>query len=320
MTGSVFTFLADITADPRFIRPYNDYFAAPHKNSGFHYAEIEQMGMLKSPVDDPPWNATLYETGDTKPMIAAMKKDIEELQRFPYMYTALEPYTDRVFLYPIINPSIAYTGGYTTRNKLNPTYAVSWDGFGTDYAALVTAATKDHLRVLLCNLSDKPITGRARIWRLEPGEYEMTFDSRKETRAIVRGDEIELTLAPKVEHVLELKQMSKSPPLYDRPDLALSPREITMKQGKVTGIVHNIGSAAVDDVVVALLDTGGKELARKHLGRLEAPLDLVPKSIAFDFGNVAGACVVVDPDNSIPEIFEGNNRVTAGRAGSSARR
>src|SRR5437764_6885330 len=90
------------------------------------------------------------------------------------MYTEVECFTDRVFLYAAINPSIAYTGGYTTRNKLNLTYAVSWTGFGTDYAALVTAATRDHLKVLLCNLSDHPLTGQGKLWRLEPGEYELT--------------------------------------------------------------------------------------------------------------------------------------------------
>src|SRR5439155_19232323 len=127
----------------------------------------QQMGPHPPPVNDPPWNSVLYETGDKAPFIAAIKKDIEELQRFDYMYTGVECFTDRVFLYAMINPSIAYTGGYTTRNKLNLTYAITWDGFGTDYAALVTSATPQHLKVLLCNLSDKPITGTARVWRLE---------------------------------------------------------------------------------------------------------------------------------------------------------
>src|SRR6185436_18439030 len=95
--------------------------------------------------------------------------------RFPHMYTTVECFTDRVFLYPIINPTIAYTGGYTTRNKLTLSYAVTWDGLGTDYAALVTCATRDQFKVLLCNLSGKPITGRARFWRLMPGDYQVFF-------------------------------------------------------------------------------------------------------------------------------------------------
>src|SRR5688572_5629093 len=157
MTGSCFMFLADLTGDRRFIRPYNDYFFATGKPTGVHFAEMQQMGWVAYPqlVSDHPWNATLYNSGDKKPFIAAIKNDIEELQRFPHMYTTVACFTDRVFLYAIINPTIAYTGGYTTRNKLNLNYAVSWDGFGTDYAALVTAATNDRLKVLLCNVSEK---------------------------------------------------------------------------------------------------------------------------------------------------------------------
>src|SRR5688572_29552960 len=143
MTGSVFTFIADLTGDARFVRPYTDYFVRTKTITGAHFAEIQQMGMLpkKAEVTDPPWNAVLYQTGDKKPFIAAIKKDIEELQRFPHMYTSVECFTDRVFLYAAINPAIAYTGGYTTRNKLNLTYAVSWDGFGTDYAAQIGRAS-----------------------------------------------------------------------------------------------------------------------------------------------------------------------------------
>jgi hypothetical protein len=344
MTGSVFTWLADLTGDPRFIAPYNDYFSRTGKNTGVHLAEIYQMGMLpgaeqtlahtRGPsaavlynLNNPgPWNAALYATGDKAPFIAAIKKDIEELQRFPYMYTAVECFTDRVFLYAAINPSIAYTGGYTTRNKLNLTYAISYDGFGTDYAALVTSATPQHLKALLCNISDAPIAGKARLWRLDAGEYELTMGpdadnddnadriERNESRTIVKGDEIAITLPPKVVQILELKQKQKLEPTYDRADLAIAQRELKIDGQKVTGVVHNIGSRDVEDFVVALLDKDGKAIEHKRLGKLAAPLDLQPKTIGFDFEHLpadhAGWSVVVDPFAAVPEIFEGNNRVS----------
>jgi hypothetical protein len=236
------------------------------------------------------------------------------------MYTQVECFTDRVFLYAAINPSIAYTGGYTTRNKLNLTYAISWDGFGTDYAALVTSSTSQHLKVLLCNLSDHPISGRGRVWRLDPGEYELTVGpdannddvvdriERRETISASKGDEIALTLPPKTVQILELKQTKKSEPIFGRADVAIAAREIKVSDGKIRGVVHNIGSKDVDDVVVALVDAQGKALATKHLGRLAAPLDLAPKTVTFEFDSVHGATsVIVDPDKSVPEIFEGNN-------------
>ncbi len=336
MTGSTFMFLSDITGDPRFIRPYLEYFNTTGKNTGIHLAEILQMGMLPDPEktvatvkgttdavlyatpNDGPWNAPLYAAGDIQPFINALKKDIEELQRFPYMYTQVECFTDRVFLYPIINPSIAYTGGYTTRNKLNLTYAITWNGFGTDYAALVTSATGQHLKVLLCNLSDKPITGSGRLWRLEQGKYELNFgpekseSARKETINVIKGTDVTITLPSKTVQVLELKQLRKTQAMYDRADLALSARELKLEGGKLTGVAHNIGSKGVEDVVIALVNKDGEAIQTKHLGRLDAPVDLIPKRVAFEFdalpADARGASVVLDPEQSVPEIFKGNNR------------
>jgi hypothetical protein len=135
---------------------------------------------------------------------------------------------------------------------------------------------------------------------------------RKETLTVTKGDEIALALPPKTVHVLELKQARKGEPIYDRADLALSPRELKITDGKIAGVVHNIGVKEVDDVVVALVDRGGKTLEQKSLGRLAAPLDLHPKRIDFHFAapaGVEGLSVVVDPAGRVAEIFEGNNRL-----------
>jgi hypothetical protein len=346
MTGSAFTWLADLSGDARFIRPYNEYFATG-KNTGVHLAEIYQMGMLHGGIstlttakgswgavlynlaNPGPWNAALYSTGDKQPFIAAIKKDIEELQRFPHMYTTLEPFTDRVFLYPIINPSIAYTGGYTTRNKPNLNYAITWDGFGTDYAALVTSATRDHLKVLLCNLSDRPLAGRARLWRLKPGVYDMFFapdanandtpDQRKRVAAlrVSRGEQVELTLPPKLVHVLEFHQVSLDEPAFDRADLALSPLELKVAGGKVSGVAHNIGLKDVEKVIVSLIDANGKVVQHQSLGPLSAPLDLRPRTVPFAFEGlpekVDGWSVMLDLQDGVREIYEGNNRLTVGK-------
>ncbi|MEA2733970.1 MAG: hypothetical protein QOE14_421 [Humisphaera sp.] len=323
MTGSIFTFLADLTGDARFVRSYAEYFSTQKKNTGFHFAELQQMGMTDAQISDPPWNSVLYATGDKAPFIAAIRKDVEELQRFPHLYTTVECFTDRVFLYAAINPAIAYTGGYTTRNKLNFSYAVSWTGFGTDYAALVTSATRDHLKVLLCNVSEKPITGQARVWRLDAGDYELTVGpdadtddvmdraERKETLTITKGDELVLTLPPKVVQIVELKQTRKGEAIFNRADLAIAGRELKLANGTLTGVVHNIGVKEVDEVVVAIVDNQGRVIQTKNLGPLAAPLDLLPRTLAFQFDNIppAAAAVIVDPSARVAEIFEGNNHV-----------
>lgn len=330
-SGSVFVAIADLTGDAKYAKPYIDFWSQQNSEAtgNQHTPELLQMGMIApnqtAAALKGRWNSVLYQTGDKKPLIDAIRNDIEELQRYGHLYTTVECFTDRVFLYPAINPAIAYTGGYTTRNKLNLNYAVSWDGFGTDYAALVTSATASDLKVLLCNVSDKPIKGQAIIWRLQHGEYELTFgpDSNGDDqidkpevqvkREIVRGDRLDLALPAKAVYILQLKQTRQLEDISSRPDLALSPLDLKRDRGKISAKVHNIGGSDAAQVVIALVDASGKEIRRQTLAALAAPLDLVPKMVDFTFDglpeNAAGWSIVVDPDKKVPEVYEGNNRL-----------
>ena len=69
-------------------------------------------------------------------------------------------------------------------------------------------------------------------------------------------------------------------------------------------------------MVVALVDPNGKVVKKKSLGKLAAPLDLVRKPVAFELSGVPenpkGWSVVLDPEDLIPEIYEGNNRLLLG--------
>jgi len=333
----VHTFISDLTGDAKYVQPLLAYLAAGKQDqySRRHLPELMQMGTFTAPEDkcreaiSRTWQAELILHRDKAPLLAALKSDVEELQRFKHMYTTVECFTDRVFLYALINPTIAYTGGFATRNKLNQNFAVTWDGFGTDYAALVLQANAAHLCVLVCNLTDKPLQGRMRVWRLEHGEYELTFGpdannddqadnvERRETVELARAGDIAITLPKKGVYVLELKQTKKLDDILLRADLALSKLELKIEAGRVSGKAHNIGSKDVADAVVALLDDKGKVVARKSLGRIAAPLDLTPQAVPFELeGLPAGAkgwSVVLDPENQVPEIYEGNNRLAVDR-------
>ncbi|MBA3708174.1 MAG: hypothetical protein H0W83_05070 [Planctomycetes bacterium] len=331
MSGSVSMAIAEITGDATHVKPYTDWLA--QGKSTLHLAELIELGMYAPTEADQDtleksWQAQLIMKGVKAPLIDALKADIEDLQRFKHMYTTVECFTDRVFLYPLNNVSTAYTGGYSTRNKLNHPYAVSWEGLGTDFAALVTAATSDHLKVLICNLSDKPLTGRAKVWRLEHGRYALTAGAdsdgddqadhldRKESLELSRGSDIDLVLSPKSVQVLELKLVEKLDDIYARADLALSSLDARVAGGKVVGVVHNIGNKAAE-AVVALVDPSGAVAARVSLGVIEPPLDLAPRTRAFELSGVPaqaeGWSVVVDPDQGVPELYEGNNRIPLGR-------
>ncbi|MCZ7646285.1 MAG: hypothetical protein M5U26_13545 [Planctomycetota bacterium] len=335
--ASVHMALAQLTGDKAHVAPFNAYLAEKKSTYGNvrpHLPEMLQDGLLDVPEDvqdallaeGKSWPFALYRAGDKQPLVEALKRDVEELQRFGYMYTDVECFTDRVFLYAIINPSICYTGGYATRNKLNHNFAVSWDGFGTGYAALVLRATRERLKVLLCNLSDEPLAGRATVWRLAHANYALTFGpdadqddaadegARKEALVLGRGSEIELALPKRGVYVLDLeaRQAQALEPLEGRADLALSPLALKLDGPLLRGQVFNLGLPEAAEVVVALVDAGGKEIARKKLGKLAGVGDLEPKALSFEFdlpAEHAGCSVVADPDGKLDEIYEGNNRV-----------
>ena len=344
--ASAFNFLYWITGDERYLRPFFDFWKEGRTvfNSDRFLPELLHRHKLPNVGDKLPAVVSgkgiseTIATGNKAPLIAALKEDIAELQRFPAMYTTSEPFTDRVFLYAITNAAIAYTGGYATRNKYNHTHAVSWEGFGTDYAALVLRAHRDHFKVLLYNFADRPLNGRARLWTLEHGRYRLTFGAdannddtpdritREETVELQRATALPLTLPPKTVVVLELKQTEKLDDELNRADLALSPMEIkvqaltpdlspkTSGEGNVVeGIVHNIGAKDVESVEVALVDANDQVQSRQTLGRLPAPSDLSPSRLTFRLSGLPrgakGWKVVVDPQNKVEEIFEGNNAV-----------
>ncbi len=175
------------------------------------------------------------------------------------------------------------------------------------------------------SFAQKPMKGKMRVWALEHGLYQLTVgpDSdgdhrmdrveRSESLELTKAGKIDLTLAPGAVTVIEIKQTNTLEPIFGRTDLAIAAREVSITGNKISGVVHNIGSADVPDVVVAVVDAAGRKLAAKSLGRLAAPTDLVPRKIPFTLelpDKPAGGCrLVLDPDQQIAEIYEGNNSV-----------
>jgi len=251
---------------------------------------------------------------------------LHDARRFPDMYTTAHQYTDRVFLGRLqARASISYLGGFCKRNKYNPTQAVSWEGLGTDYGALVLRNGRNGLKVAVYSYAPKPLKGRMRVWTLEHGKYRLSVgtDTDGDLKAdagtatsvleIARADGIEITFPPKAATIVELAQTERLDPIFGRPDLAIAAREVKLEGAKLSGTVHNIGSADIKDAVIAVTDRKGRTLARKSLGRLEAPLDLVPRRKTFSL-RLPGAVrkgwrLVLDPDNTVKEIYEGNNQV-----------
>lgn len=248
-----------------------------------------------------------------------------DARRFPDMYTRAHQYTDRVFLGDLqARASEAYLGGFCKRNKYNPTLAVSWEGFGTDYSALVLRNRPDSLKAALYSFASRPMRGSMRIWRLEHGTYKLTIGtdtngdfqrdrvSSESTVELMRADSIAVTLLPRTTTIIELRQEKRLDPIYLRPDLAISAREVEIKGSTLTATAHNIGSTGIENAVVAVVDRRGNIVVKSSLGAIPAPLNLIPRRNSFVLHipkRPKGMKLVLDPDNRIPEIFEGNNEV-----------
>jgi hypothetical protein len=220
---------------------------------------------------------------------------------------------------------LSYFGGFCHRNKFNPTPAVSWEGFGTDYAALVLRNRRDSVKLLVYSFASKPLTGRMRLWALAHGLYRLTVgpDANGDFQAdrietdksieLARADAVSLTIQPGVVTVVTLEQQRELDSLIARADLAITSREVELRDGVLSGTVHNLGSADADDVIIAVVTEDGRTVARKSLGPLGAPVDLVPKRLPFTLAlpepPPAGWRLLVDPDNKVLEIYKGNNEV-----------
>jgi len=252
-------------------------------------------------------------------------RTLHDAQRFPDMYTTSHQNTDRIDLGLLPHASASYLGGYTSRNKFNPTHAVSWSGLGTDYAAFVLRNRRDGLKVAVYNFSQEPAVGTMTVWRLDRGQYDVATgvdrdgDFQPEENIASRSVELaracrtEIRLAPRTTTIVTVKQTRALDSMRARADLALSAREVYRRGRTVQGVVHNIGAQAAAEVALAVVDPAGRVLARADLGALDAPVDLLPKTKPFTLQlpdeAPQGCRLLLDPDNRVPEIYEGNNDV-----------
>jgi hypothetical protein len=78
-------------------------------------------------------------------------------------------------------------------------------------------------------------------------------------------------------------------------------------------IVHNIGSAAAENVAVRFEGPDGNLLGERVIARLEGPLDLKPKTAVVwlpqpTLHPVGRIVVRIDPQGRVEEITRENNR------------
>ena len=348
--AATFMYLCGLTSDPRYLSPFYFYFEQGilTKESRRYAADAYALGsldnldrdtLLKIASQDGALSVLvtgspdllLQETiGPPHPRGPSIS-DLYSANRWPDMYTSAEQYTDRCGIGRLIEKaSDAYLGGFCGRNKYNPTHAVSWEGFGTDFSALVLKNHRHRLKVALYSHRADKLKGAFRVWALEhgiyrirrgtdtTGDFQIDGEASIVRRELMKADRIELEIAPGSVTLIEIEQVKKLAPIFGRADLAVSAEDLKLKGQTLSGLVHNVGSADVDGVEVAVRDGAGKKLAQTEIGSLPAPDDLIARTSPFSLKLPGPATrdweLVIDPENRIKEIYEGNNRAVLIRA------
>lgn len=264
----------------------------------------------------------------------------EVVGKWPYRTTE-GVMTDRILL-PGWHSMISFFVGAGIVNVYTgmPVHMVTWSGTGRLFAAAVSKATPDEITATLYRFADTDRDVAVRVWGLELGaSYTLqggpvtglgapltTATASIAFTVTERGQHVPFTLPGRTEYALHIQRIAPAPTTPGlRPDLALAPRDITVQGGQTQVILHNIGAADANRIVVQLFDgtdTTGAPVATGRLLKLEAPTDLdVPladllKTHTFTFPYVpstlpAQLTVWVDPNDTIDEVTELNNVVTA---------
>jgi len=353
--GVAWNGIYDITGDPRFLKPYFmacdaghlkflekrpvDFINAPdfmeryrdkirpkHVRGGRGGTLVERYSDKVAPQHLPGGYSAWRLTGDKKYLGPALEEALTEWQRFGHMYTAAEQFTDRVSLETFEEVFNCYLGSFASRYRFTHNFAVSYEGLGADFAALVGPCNNRSLKVALVNFARKDLVGRMRVWRLDHGRYkvrvgpdanddgELDRVEKEELMVLRRYSPIALRLPRRRQTLIEVEQVEALDDIRDRADLALSAMDTLLgADGSVKVRVHNIGSKTAGGIEVAHVREG-KTLASRTVATLEAPVDLMPRVRVVTFMDVRpGDVIVVDGEDAVPEIAEHNNRLVLRR-------
>jgi hypothetical protein len=277
-------------------------------------------------------------TGDIRWLSEDYKRVWEWFQRMDWIVTEARPSLDRNPLprYSLIRARMgslaAHRAGTGASTLRWPEHAITYTKGADDVAALVFENLDIKLAARFYAFTDTPHDMQIRLWRLNPGTYQISLALDKnddgvadnestlleKQMTIERGTFLDLTLPPRVPTVLTITPIETHKPDYEKPDPAIGTDTIEYVYGEHLVVhVYNLGSKPIENLVVRVRDgKSGKivvegEQVIKHL---DAPLDFKPKEQGLEFKNInantyESIIVELDPDGKIDDLNRFNNRV-----------
>jgi hypothetical protein len=280
------------------------------------------------------WHWYLYATsGDVRYLTDSYQLTCAWFYGHDWLNSRAEPTMDRNPL-PRSGLVRARTGGMASNRGaarvMWPSYGLSYTKGCDNVAALVMENKETGLSARFYSFADKPQEMGVKVWRLDPGMYEVVLSKDanddgkgegviwREKMELDRGAPMTVTLPAKESVVMEIVPIKTTKPVYDKPDAAIGEGTVELVYDDHLVVrVYNNGTKPVENVLVRVRDMkSGKVIGRgeQRIGRIDAPVDMKPRFKAVEFLNVSanvqgGVIVEIDPEREVEDLNRHNNRV-----------
>ncbi len=248
-----------------------------------------------------------------------------------YYNTMGHPWIDRVF-FTADTLCCERLGDPTNRvARYNyPSHTIGWKfanaGDDEKVAILSPITQKDHVKLIVCNITGQPVHANIIGNEVAPGTWSVscgvdTNDDDKADKDIVSFESefewsksIAVTFAPHTTTVVELKLVKDGVPYWQRCDLGVSKEDVRYYRHGMNVRIHSLGAMPSPEVTVALKNAQGVTLKTQTLPPLPAPTDLWPRyrDVIFNLHNIdslEGCYVEIDPEHKLCETTRNNNIV-----------
>jgi hypothetical protein len=200
--------------------------------------------------------------------------------------------------------------------------AVMWpSGGGPDVARIVLRADDTSLDAVVYSFDSKMRNLEMRLCRINDGRYRIGLYADQGSTGeagepvwttetdLSRFDVIKLPVPPRKSVVLKVQKLEDLPRPAELPDMAIDLWDAVWERDNVFATIHNLGNQKAEKITVRLVN-GEEILQEKVIARLDAPTDFMAKRTMVTFAHVEisrNLKVILDPENTIREIYEGNN-------------
>lgn len=274
-------------------------------------------------------NITAWQlTGDMKYLQQLHADGIQAKAQREYMNTEGHWWSDRVEAPSEFLQRVRLGGIALKRNQSWPGHTLSWSFAqpdGAEQVALaVHAPSREAFKVIAYNVSSTPQDATLTGWNIAPGTWRIrsgvdrdgdgVIDGTAQVREVLLEKSVGtgLRFLPKQTQVFEFTLVTPGEPVETRADLGIGRGDLRVEGGRVLLTVHSLGHVATRAGHALLEDARGREVARVAIPALEAPLDLVPRTVQVALPlpagfNRSGARVRVMQDGQGSEVTLRNN-------------